>query len=176
MKKPLYIFLIIVIFTSCNKDERTKFLSQDQKDIIDVFSVGDKFTMLKNGTDTLIFEVTKASYAVASNGRWYENGGPETWTERGSVRFIDINEPMREFGTIKVSGEDNNTANMYFGGINPLQITKLDSIILNNTKYYNNVLLYYNSMERNAFDSACISINNGIIKVWDNEEDYLRIK
>jgi len=180
MKQILYILLIGIVITSCkkHKEERTEYLTQDQKDIIDAFKVGDTFTMQKTEIDdgitfidTITFKVSRAGYGVASNGRWYENGGPETWTERGVVEFKAINTTLIYLGDINVSGDSPNSISMYIGStINTSQYIRLGDKNINGTSY-SNVFLGFSSIN----DSIYFSIKEGIIKAWDNEESYIKI-
>jgi len=178
MKKQILIFTLLasIIFISCkkHKEERTEYLTQDQKDIINAFKVGDTFTMQKTEIDdgitfidTITFKVSRAGYRVASNGRWYENGGPETWTETGVVEFKSVNRVLWESGSVEVEGGNNNTANIFFEDINPGG----DIYFGNN----NLILLHSNSTNGEINDSAYISLNKGIIKVWNSDVTYKRI-
>jgi|GEM_PF-7061790 len=171
MKNILYIFLIIILFISCKKN-RTNFLSQDQKDIINAFTEGDKFTMLKNVTDTLVFEITEVSLSTASNGYWYENGGPHTWTEKGTVTFKTINRELWEDGSIKVSGEAINSISLNINGVHTSKFAKKGTIEINN-KIYNNVIIGTFNYSQ-TIDSSYFSVNDGIIKVWNNEVTYTK--
>jgi len=176
MKQILYILLIGIVITSCkkHKEERTEYLSQDQKDIIDAFKVGDTFTMQKTEIDdnitfidTITFKVSRASYRVASNGRWYENGGSETWTETGVVKFKSVNRVLWESGSINVSGDSPNSISIYIGTeFHTSKYIKTDNVIINNVIYSN---VFLGSNNNSAKDSSYFSIKKGLIKLWGAE-------
>ena len=183
-KQIIFIVLIGIVITSCkkHKEERTEYLTQDQKNIIDAFKVGDTFTMQKTEIDdnitfidTITFKVTRAGYRVASNGRWYENGGSETWTETGVVEFKSVNRVLWESGSVNVSGADKSVVSTVIEDINPNRYNKKTSINLNNNIFSNVFLITQISTEYNIYDSAYVSITDGIIKVWDNNATYLKI-
>ena len=174
MKQILYILLIGIVITSCkkHKEERTEYLTQDQKDIIDAFKVGDTFTMQKTEIDdgitfidTITFKVSRAGYGVASNGRWYENGGPETWTERGVVEFKSVNRVLWESGSIKVNGEKKDIINVNISA-------EIGTSLYKKT---NNIFVGYNNNSTEEKDSSYFSLNKGIIKVWNSKLFYEKI-
>ena len=178
MKNLIYLFLLLISLTSCKKD-RTEYLSQDQKDVIDAFKIGDRFTMLKTAKrdnilfiDTLIFEVTESGYWISSDGRWYENLGPDTWTEIGYVIFKTIKGPYED-GSINVSGDAINSISLDIGGIYTLKYEKKRTVKVNN-KIYNNVFIGILDYTQTT-DSSYFSINDGIIKLWNTTTTYLKI-
>ncbi|MBN2668971.1 MAG: hypothetical protein JXR60_07065 [Bacteroidales bacterium] len=175
MKTLFPFFVFFFLLTSCEK-YRTDYLSRDQKDIINAFSVGDTFTMLRNGTDTFNFVVTKASYSSMTNGKWYENLGPHTWTERGSVLFETTNRIIKENGSIRVEGDaPSNSIDLLLDDIRPMHFIKFFEVDMNGIIFNNCFLLHSDDDKYNIHDSAYISLNHGLLKVWNSELEYLRI-
>jgi hypothetical protein len=174
MRPLLPLLLLAFILSSCEK-YRTDYLSADQKEIIEAFTVGDTFTMLKNKTDTLEFLVTRADYESYSNGKWYENFGPHTWTERGRVLFETTNRTIKESGSIRVEGDATNSISVSIQSEITATLYQKMGTILINKKLYKNVFLSSSGNTGVLRDSAYYSVTNGIIKIWDNEQTYIRL-
>ena len=74
----VFIQLLIISFTSCKKDK--VYLTDEQRSLL-LYDVGDKFTLVKNETDTLNFTVTKKEFdfgedynGLFKSGTYYEHG------------------------------------------------------------------------------------------------------
>jgi hypothetical protein len=175
MRPLLPLLLLAFILSSCEK-YRTDYLSADQKEIIEAFTVGDTFTMLKNKTDTLEFLVTRADYESYSNGKWYENFGPHTWTERGRVLFETTNRTIKENGSIRVEGDATNSISISIGTqIHTSSYQKIGEIFIENSIFDNVFLSTCCTSSETLRDSSYYSVENGIIKIWNNELTYLRL-
>jgi len=167
-----FIWLLMLILASSCKKDRTAYLSDLQKEMLGSFKAGQVFYMLENQTDTLKFTVKTVSTSTASNGYFWENGGPHTWTESGKATFdCEKDNKIYDAEFFVVGGQEDRTIFRLhlnvFVSIRGYAFIKEDSTVINNKTYYNIC----------RSDSVFwISTESGILKARSDDYELLRLQ
>jgi hypothetical protein len=166
MKNFLLILLIsLLTFSSCKKN-RTYYLTSQQKDIINYFYENKEFTLIKNNTDTLNFEVTNCSIDITERSRWW-NLGSETWYEGGGVQFVNTDDKSM-YGEITVGFTG---YGFYFEGLILDQCFYVNQMTVDSVKHEN---VYVFIEDANTNETMYFSLKEGIFKIVANSDIYLK--
>ncbi len=161
---------MLILASSCKKD-RTAYLSDLQKEMLDSFKAGQVFYMLENQTDTLKFTVKTVGTSTASNGYFWENGGPQTWTESGKATFDCEKGPKKISADFIVIGGKGDYLEFLFSDYHITGILSSQYYIYDEIKIlgvnYNDVHIFKNALY--------INNKNGILKYKENDYELLRL-